>query len=266
MPSIPAAAHVVAWAVLGTGLGFVLVGQKEAAKRLEAVETARAGAPSSDGAAAADPQKEARIATLEGQLKATESRRQTELGDVRKEVQKLWAEFLRAPEGGAAAGKAPSDAAFEEALRGVVDRYAMESKFRDTIQKATGPVVPKKPQFDQLSRALKLRPEQASRFQEEIRGIQTELYQLLQLPRADGVALWDEIMQAEQFPEGSPKKSEVFLKLFKLTIPDTQETYVERAVALASRVKEGTHAYFDTDQTATLDSLDLDWFGIKIPQ
>ena len=265
MPSIPAAAHVVAWAVLGTGLGFVLVGQREAAKRLDAVELARAGAPSSEGAAA-DPQKAARIATLEGQMKTAEARRESELGGVRKEVQRLWAEFLRTPEGGVPAGKGPSDPAFEEAVRGVVDRYAMENKFRETIQKATGPIVPKKPQFDQLARALKLRPEQASRFQEEIHGIQQELFQLLQLPRADGIALWEEIMQAEQFPDGSPKKAEVFLKLFKLTIPDTQETYIERAVALASRVKEGTNAYFDADQTATLNTLDLDWFGIKIPQ
>jgi hypothetical protein len=262
---IPAAAHVVAWAVLGTGLGFVIVGQREAAKRIDAMDLARPATATAAEAAPADEKKDARIAVLEGQVRAAEVRRNAELVDVREQFKKLWSEFLRAPEGGSTAGK-PSDAAFEEAVRGVVDRYAMESKFRDAVQKAAGPVVPKKPQFDQLARALKLRPEQANRFQDEIRGIQTELYQLLQLPRADGVALWDEIVQAEQFPEGSPKKTETFLKLFKLTIPDTQETYVERAVALASRVKEGTHVYFDTDQLATLDSLDLDWFGIKIPQ
>jgi hypothetical protein len=261
--SIPAAAHVIAWTVLSAGLGFVLVGQRETAKRLDAMDLEKPAAVADP--AVDDAKKDARIATLEGQVKAADARREAEVGAVKKEVQKLWAEVLRSPEGGPVAAT-PSGTAFEEAVRGVVDRYAMESKFREAIQKATGPVVPKKPQFDQLSRALKLRPEQASRFQEEIRGIQLELYQLLQLPRPDGVALWDEIMQAEQFPEGSPKKAEIFLKLFKLTIPDTQETYVERAVGLASRVKEGTHAYFDADQTAVLDGLDLDWFGIKIPQ
>ena len=45
----------------------------------------------------------------------------------------------------------------------------------------------------------------------------------------------------------------MFLKLFKLTIPETQETYIERAITLVSRVKEGTKDYFDADQTATLD-------------
>ena len=260
--TVPAAAHVIAWTVLGAGLGFVLVGQREASKRLDAMEVARA-APA-DAAGMDDPVKDARIATLETRLKEAETNRQTDVQVLRKEFQKLYAEFLRSPEPGT--GKATADPGFEEAVRGVVDRYAMEHKFREAIQKATGPLVPKKPQYDQLAKALKLRPEQSARFLEEIRAIQTELYQLLQLPRADGIALWEEIMQAEQYPEGNPKKAEVFLKLAKLTIPDTQETYVERAVALASHVKEGTHAYFDAEQTAVLDTLDLDWFGIKIPQ
>jgi hypothetical protein len=242
------------------------VGQREASRRLDAAEVARAAPADLAAPSAAEAAKDARIATLEGRLKEAEVRRQADVADVRKEVTKLWAELLRSPEGGSAAGKATADPAFEEAVRGVIDRYAMEHKFREAIQKATGPIVPKKPPYDQLAKALKLRPEQSARFLEDIRGIQTELYQLLQLPRADGIQVWDEIVQSEQYPEGSPKKAEIFLKLFKLTIPDTQETYVERAVALASRVKEGTHAYFDADQSALLDTLDLDWFGIKIPQ
>ena len=149
-------------------------------------------------------------------------------------------------------------------MRAVVDRYVTEQKFREEVKKATGPLVPKKPAFVQLATALKLRPEQAERFSQEITSIQTELFELLQVPRADGVSPIEEIQTAEQYPESSPKRAEAFMKLFKLTIPDTQETYFERAIALASRVKEGTKAYLDRDQIETLDTIDLDWFGIRM--
>jgi hypothetical protein len=41
---------------------------------------------------------------------------------------------------------------------------------------------------------------------------------------------------------------------------------MERAVALVTKAKEATHAYLDDGQVSTLSSLDLDWFGIKLPQ
>src|SRR5690242_19022855 len=97
--SIPADAHVIAWTVLGAGIGFVAGGQRKEAQGLDAMELARATAPAETGMD--DGQKDARIATLEGQVKAAEARRDAEVGAVRKEVQKLWAEFLQAPEGGA---------------------------------------------------------------------------------------------------------------------------------------------------------------------
>ena len=82
----------------------------------------------------------------------------------------------------------------------------MEQKFRETVKKAAGPLVPKKPQFEQLARALKLTRAGRSASRTEIRAIQTELYEILQIPRADGVALLEEIMQAEQYPEGTPRR------------------------------------------------------------
>jgi hypothetical protein len=123
--------------------------------------------------------------------------------------------------------------------------------------------VPKKPKFSQLVSALSLRPEQADRLEREVREIQTELYEVLTIPRADGVVLLDEITMAEQYPEGSPQRTAPFLKLFRLKIPDTEETYVERAIALVQDVKERTPQYLAAEQVEMLNSLDLDWFGIK---
>ncbi len=260
--------HSLVTAGLAAGLGWSVLEQRSLARRLEAVELERppVSAPASAPEVAA---RDAEITTLRGRLEAAEKTQSTQLGEVRAEVHKLWAELMKTPDGAASPGAGsaaagPGDAKFDDAVRAVVDRYVLEQKFREQVKKATGPLVPKKPAFVQLATALRLRPEQAERFGHEIQGMQQELFELLQIPRADGVAPLEEIQLAEQYPEGSPKRTEVFLKLMKLTIPDTQESYFERAVALASRVKEGTKAYFDRDQTEVLDGLDLDWFGIRM--
>jgi hypothetical protein len=266
--AVPAAAHVVAWVVLGSGVAASLVMQSDAAKRLAALEEARASAPAV--AAGGDAPASATLGTpdlaqLRARVEASDVRHDTGLADVKKDVQKLWEQLLKSGGEGAdvpAAGE--RSPAFEAAVRDVLDRYAMEHKFREAVQKAQAPIVPKKPSFVQLATALKLRPEQAERFGNEIRAIQTELYEILSVPRSDGVAPLEEIQMAEQYPEGNPKRAEIFVKLFKLTIPDTQETYVERAVSLATKVKSGTRDYFDKDQSALLDTLDLDWFGIRM--
>ena len=263
---IPAAAHVVAWVLIGSGVAYSIAVQSKNAERLATLEAGRAVPPAAEGGGAPASASEAptqEVALLRSRLDAQDTTKQVEIGEVKKEIAKLWEQLLRStPEGATAA--APKTPEFEAAVREVLDRYAMEHKFREAVQKATGPIVPKKPSFVQLATALKLRPDQAERFGGEIRAIQTELFEILQMPRSDGVAPLEEIQMAEQYPEGNPKRAEAFLKLFKLTIPDTQETYIERAVALASKVKTGTHDYFDKDQSSMLDSLDLDWFGIKM--
>jgi hypothetical protein len=86
---------------------------------------------------------------------------------------------------------------------------------------------------------------------------------VLTIPRADGVVLLDEITMADQYPEGSPQRTAPFLKLFKLKIPETEETYVERAITLVQGLKERAPEYLAVEQMETLNSLDLDWFGIK---
>jgi hypothetical protein len=257
---LPTAVHVAVWAALGAGVAFVAVRQGDIDRRLDAADkSAVAGA-----AGTASPPPDAEWAVLKGRVETSERAAASQVEEIRKEIQRLWAEWLRSPEGGTKSADWTNDPKFDDAVRGVVDRYAMERKFRETIQKASGPLVPKKPSFEQLAKALELKPSQAEKFAGEIRAIQMELYEILSMPRADGVALMEEIQQAEQFPEGSPKKVETFLKLFKLTIPNTEETYVERAIFLASRVKEGTKDYFEPGQYDTLSTLDLDWFGIRM--
>jgi hypothetical protein len=270
---LPVAAHVLAWTVLGTGLGVVLVRQNEVFERLSRVD-AEKSAPASDaspGSSDLGGSKEmlgfaTRLSEIQRRLATAETENKT----LRSDHDKLVATILAsdAPAGAAAeaaSSKFVEKPGFEDSVRAVIDRYALEAKFRATLQKAAGPLVPKKPKFEQLAKVLSLSDAQSGRLGDDIRGIQQELFQILQVPRADGVVPFEEIQQVEQYPEGSPKRSEVFLKLFKMKIPDTEETYIEHAVTLVQKLKESTKSYLDDGQRATLDSIDLDWFGIKMP-
>lgn len=268
MPSIPAAAHVVAWLALGTGVGVVLVRQRDLSQRLDAMEVARESETPAPAAAPLAGGKE----VLEARARLDEAVRKAEAAldegrKLRSDHDRLVATVMATPEGSRPAEPTTfvERPGFEDAVRGVIDRYATEHKFRETVKKAAGPLVPKKPAFVELAKALKLSEPQASRLEQDVRSIQQELFELLQSPREDGVVPLEEIQQAEQYPEGDPKRTEAFLKLVKLTIPGTQETYMERAVALVSRVKASTKAYLDDGQRGVLDTLDLDWFGIRMP-
>ncbi len=268
--AIPAAAHVLVWVALGSSVAWVVSRERSIAERLDRAEAEEANQPATVAAApaalaggkeTAKAAEEVRTLRVEnGELKAA-------ITKLRADHDRLVASFLASPEGKGA--EEPTDKfvekpGFEDAVRSVVDRYAQEMKFREAIKKATGPIVPKKPQYAELAKALKLTPNQSSRFEQDIRGIQQELLEILQVPRDDGVVPIEEIQQAEQYPEGNPKRAEAFMKLIRLTIPGTQETYFERAVELTKRVKKSTEAYLDDSQRSLLDTIDLDWFGIKM--
>ena len=99
--------HTLVTAGLATGLGWSLVEQRALARRLETVELERpvvaVGTATADVAA-----RDAEITTLRGRLEATEKTQSTQLGEVRSEVHKLWAELMKAPDG--SAGGLPSAA------------------------------------------------------------------------------------------------------------------------------------------------------------
>jgi hypothetical protein len=255
----PAVVAVAGWGLLAAGVGVVAVQNADLARRLEHAEAAAASAATRAEEAAR--QREQAPAAL-AQAPRVEP---AELAEVKKDVQTLWAQVLGTPAGeaGAAASAAPTGPAFDDAVRRVVDGYVAEKKFRDAVSKAAGPVVPKKPTFHQLAKALDLKADQSERLAIDVREIQTELFEVLSIPRADGVVVLDEIAQAEQYPEGSPQRTAPFLKLFRLKIPDTEETYVERAIALVQGLKERAPQYLAVEQMDVLNSLDLDWFGIK---
>lgn len=269
---VPAPVHVVAYLLVGGVAVASFAAARDLRARLETVEESLAavkdarpgvGAPAPDGAAPG-----LAAARGEAELRGRAEALSSELLALRRDHDRLLATVLALPDGAKPedAGRFVERPGFEDAVRSVVDRYALEHRFRDAVKKATGPLVPKKPQFAELAKALDLDAAQSVRLEQDVRDIQLELFEILQLPRDDGVSPLEDIQQAEQYPEGNPKRAEAFLKLFRLTIPGTHETYIERAIALVGRVKGGTTAYLRDEQRALLDTLDLDWFGIRLPQ
>ena len=222
MAALPAAAHVVAWLALGGSALYVVGVNRDLTSRLEQLESARAEGGGEPGGAAAPAALAGSKELVTVRAKADDATRRAEvlaaeLTKLRTDHDRLLATVLAMPEGAkaeATSGAFVERPGFEDAVRSVVDRYALEHKFRDTLKKATGPIVPKKPKYVELAKALKLDGPQSARFEQDIRAIQTELFEILQIPRDDGFVPLEEIQAAEQYPEGSPKKTEAFLKLF----------------------------------------------------
>ena len=164
-------------------------------------------------------------------------------------------------------GAAPGYAgeAFEQGVRAVLERVQEEPVFKKKIAEAAGkPAIEKKPTFAALSQYLALDGTQEITFRHDLEDAQGELMALLADRRPDGRVLLEEIGQSEALPPNDPKRTEVFLDLFRLKIPGPEQTYVERAVALASTFRKKADAYLKAEQREKFASADLDLFGVKM--
>jgi hypothetical protein len=258
---LPVVANVVAWVALAGGVGWVATRNADLERRIDGAEASlAAGEARETGLRRERDEAQAVLAAAPRPVEAGAT-----VEDLRKDVQALWAQVLGTPGGpvggpGAEPVGAPAD--LEAAVRDAVAKDLTQRGYRARAPKE-GAALGKKPKFRELAKHLELDPDQSARLEQEVRDAQMRLYEVLSVPRADGVVLLDEIAQAEQYPPGSPQKTEPFLKLFKLKIPDTEETYVERAIALVQELKGRAPEYLAVEQMETLGGLDLDWFGIK---
>lgn len=165
---------------------------------------------------------------------------------------------------GAASGAVGSEA-FEQGVRAVIDRVQEEPTFKEKVAQAAGkPALDKKPTFGALASYLALDGTQESAFRNDLEDVQGELFALLAERRPDGRVLLDEIGKADTLPPNDPKRTEVFLDLFKLKIPGTEQTYVERAVALGAGFRTKTDAYLRQDQRERFGAVEVDLFGVKM--
>ena len=88
-----------------------------------------------------------------------------------------------------------------------MERYVARGEVPRRVAKARARWSPRSRPSTSSSKALELKPEQSDRFAEDIRGIQRELYEVLSVPRTDGVVPLDDIVEAEQYPDGTPRSA-----------------------------------------------------------
>jgi hypothetical protein len=239
------------------GSAALLLGaeNRELARRLDALEAAApvAARPAADGDAPA----------LSGEGSLATRR---ELDDLAARV----TELARRPASASspAGAGAPLEQRVEEALvrklEGDEFQRRIDEAAKQAAQNAGKPAIEKKPTFAALSTYLALDASQEGDFRRDLEDVQGSLMALLAERRPDGRVLLEEIGAVDALPESDPKRVQVFLDLFQLKIPGTDETYVSRAITLALDFRKRTSAYLRTDQSARFASADIDLFGVQL--
>lgn len=167
-----------------------------------------------------------------------------------------------------AAGAQPGAAAagrpdFAEAVREVVLEMAAEDvDFRARIGTGERTKLKDAP-FTKVADTLKLDASQEAAMSKDLQMIQQELFGVLAEERADGVVPMEMIAKAEGMKEGDPRRAQVFIKLFTMKIPGTDETYMQRAVKLTQGFRAKADKYLRAEQQEILDAVEIDWFSIK---
>lgn len=166
-----------------------------------------------------------------------------------------------------AAATAPGpadDAALDRKVREVVLDMAGDVVFRSKLGLRGSPNLPKKPAFGQLAEALSLDAVQEETFRKDLMVLKEDVMALLSEERDDGVVPLEEIQKAEALPEGDPGRAKVFIRLFTLKIPGTEETYMNRVVDLTARFKKETQRYLRAEQTQVFNAMDVDLLGVEM--
>lgn len=159
----------------------------------------------------------------------------------------------------------PAGEDFEAGVRDVLAKVADEPEFqRKVAEVAAKPALGKKPTFAALAQHLALDGSQEASFRRDLEDAQGALLALLAEARPDGRVLLEEIQKAEALPEGDPGRTAVFLDLVKLTIPGTEQTYLERAVVLATEFRKRADGYLRPEQRERFAALDVDLFGVRM--
>ncbi len=249
-------------ACLGVGaVGFTLAAQnRELARRLEALEAAPSAAPGRASPAAGTESAGPSLVVGGGPVS------KVELEALKRDLAALHERVGAAAKAGSGtSGAAAGSAAFEQGVRDVLARVSDEPEFKQKVAAAaTSGVLPHKPTFAALAEHLALDGNQENDFRRDLEDVQGSLFALLSERRPDGRVLLEEVGAADQLPEGDPKRTQVFLDLFQLKIPGTDETYIARAIQLAGDFRKRTDAYLKPEQRSRFAGLDVDLFGVKM--
>ncbi len=168
------------------------------------------------------------------------------------------------PATGAAAAASLRTPAFQEAVREVVlDMAGNDVTFRSKVGTQDRTKVPKNAPFSKLADVLELDAAQESQMSKDLQEIQQDLFGILSEERDDGVVPMEMIAEAESLKDGDPKKGQIFIKLFTLKMPGSDNTYMEHAAKLQTDFRKKTKEYLRPAQLEVWQNLEVDLFSIK---
>jgi len=174
-------------------------------------------------------------------------------------------QIARAAAGSVEGGAAPMDPKLlEQKIReGVLD-MAGDVHFRTKLGLRGSPNLPKKPGFGQLAEALELDANQEDLLRKDLMGFKEEFFAIISEERSDGVVPMEEIQKAEALGPNDPGRAQIFVKLFTLKIPGSDETYMSRLGDMTSEFRKGVKDYLRDDQTELFDAIEVDYLGVQM--
>ncbi len=254
--------------VLALGGGaFVLQAQNsDLTERLESLEArliegGGAVAPGSEGAAQLDARRERSKANA-GRIEALE----LEVARATQLLEKFDPEQIAQAAAGSGDGAAaPMDMKLldQKIREGVLD-MAGDVHFRTKLGLRGSPNLPKKPAFGQLAEALELDANQEDRLRKDLMAFKEDFLAIISEERNDGVVPLEEMQKAEALGPNDPGRAQIFIKLFTLKIPGSDETYMHRLGDMTTEFREGVKDYLRDDQTELFDAIEVDYLGVQM--
>ncbi len=187
----------------------------------------------------------------------------TQLTDRLKDTDARIAAAAKQPADGVVAGDAQSPA-FDEAVRDIVLDMAGDVRFRTKLGLRGSPNLPKKPGFSQLAEALKLDATQEDEFRKDLQALKEDFLAIISEERDDGIVPLERIAEAEEYAEGDPRRAKVFIELFTLKVPGTEQTYLQRLVEMTTAFRKKTADYLRPEQTELFNAVDVDLLGVEM--
>lgn len=163
----------------------------------------------------------------------------------------------------AALAEAPE---FQRVVRDVAMELADDVRFRSRLGLTGSPNIPKKPAFHQLAAALELDAVQEEKMRGDLTEMQQTFFAIVSEERDDGVVPLERFAEADQLPDGDPKKARIFIEVLQLKIPGTEETYLKRLIDLQGAMRKKARDYLRPQQREIWANLEVDWMSIKMEE
>lgn len=179
---------------------------------------------------------------------AKAERRVTEVEAVaQRKIDLIEQRVANAPTGGGGVDAA----ALEEVVARKLEEKGVQPREGDGDNK-------RKPPLAELSRELGLTPSQEDAVAEIVNAGKKRIAELLQIRRADGTCMLDEVVEAFKDPTVQQKMTEIFARLFTEPIPGRGEPYIAEIFRIKEDVKRRLQANMSADQYKQLERSNVD--------